>query len=49
MSKPLNITTDEKVIADMDKVIQKSNGKYRNRSHFAELAIQEKIKKENAE
>lgn len=40
---------DDQIIKDVDQYVADSNGKYRNRSHFVELTLREKVQKENAE
>lgn len=47
MRIPIGTTVEEKIREKVIKTVEESNGKYHNPSHFVELAIQEKLLKEN--
>jgi len=45
MRKQLNSSIPEQLIKQIDKIVKNSKGIYRDRSHFVQLAIREKIEK----
>lgn len=47
MKKLTNFYIDEELINNVDDIISKSNNKYKDRTQFIVLAIQEKINNEN--
>lgn len=46
MKKQINIRLDEKLIKQIARHISKSKPKYRNDTHFFEIAVTELIKKD---
>ena len=44
--KVYNFNFEEELIAKVDNVIKKSNNKFRHRTHFVILAMQDMIKRE---
>lgn len=44
--RPINASCDESLIRDMDEIVEASRGRYANRSHFVQMAIQLLLDKE---
>ena len=44
----LSVSIPEKMLEKINEIVEKSNGKYNNRSHFIQLAIREKFIMETA-
>ena len=45
MRDPLNASVQKELIEQVDRAVKESRGQYQTRSHFVQLALQEKLER----